>query len=88
MIKCQEQVREIPKILHVVITLRRAVNADLATFPPPLVVNPSDELYHVAILIDELKHSDVSLRLNAMRKLQVIGACVYTCVLCFFCALG
>ena len=33
-----------------------------------------DSLYPVAVLIDELKHEDVSLRLNSMRRLCAIGA--------------
>lgn len=35
---------------------------------------PDEELYQIAILIDELKHSDVNCRLKSMRKLPVIGA--------------
>jgi len=31
------------------------------------------ELVKVAVLIDELKHEDVQLRLNSMRQLAVIG---------------
>lgn len=33
----------------------------------------SDSLYPIAILIDELKHEDVALRLNSVRRLGTIG---------------
>lgn len=33
-----------------------------------------DSLYPIAILVDELKHEDVQLRLNSMRKIHIIGA--------------
>ncbi|KAK4650354.1 protein phosphatase 2A structural subunit [Podospora pseudocomata] len=35
--------------------------------------NPSDELYPIAVLIDELKHDDVLLRLNAIHRLSTIA---------------
>ncbi|KAF2721238.1 MgPP2AregA, protein phosphatase 2A regulatory alpha sub-unit [Polychaeton citri CBS 116435] len=34
---------------------------------------PQDELYPIAVLIDELKHDDVLLRLNAIRRLSTIA---------------
>jgi len=33
----------------------------------------SDELYPIAVLIDELKHDDVLLRLNAIHRLSTIA---------------
>lgn len=37
-------------------------------------MNPeSEELYPIAILIDELRHDDVSLRLNAIKRLNTIA---------------
>lgn len=33
----------------------------------------NDELYPIAVLIDELKHDDVMLRLNAIRRLHTIA---------------
>ncbi|KAG9925514.1 hypothetical protein KCV05_g7516, partial [Aureobasidium melanogenum] len=33
----------------------------------------NDELYPIAVLIDELKHDDVLLRLNAIRRLSTIA---------------
>ncbi|KAL2170551.1 hypothetical protein VTG60DRAFT_4659 [Thermothelomyces hinnuleus] len=35
--------------------------------------NPNDELYPIAVLIDELKHDDVLLRLNAIHRLSTIA---------------
>lgn len=35
--------------------------------------NQGDELYPIAVLIDELKHDDVLLRLNAIRRLSTIA---------------
>jgi serine/threonine-protein phosphatase 2A regulatory subunit A len=35
--------------------------------------NASDELYPIAVLIDELKHDDVLLRLNAIHRLSTIA---------------
>ncbi|KAG6365031.1 hypothetical protein INS49_006637 [Diaporthe citri] len=35
--------------------------------------NANDELYPIAVLIDELKHDDVILRLNAIRRLSTIA---------------
>ena len=35
--------------------------------------NQNDELYPIAVLIDELKHDDVVLRLNAIRRLNTIA---------------
>lgn len=32
-----------------------------------------ENLYPIAVLIDELKHEDVTLRLNAMRRLSTIA---------------
>jgi serine/threonine-protein phosphatase 2A regulatory subunit A len=32
-----------------------------------------EDLYPIAVLIDELKHEDVALRLNAIRRLQTIA---------------
>ena len=34
---------------------------------------PQDDMFAVALLIDELKHEDVQYRLNAMRNLTVIA---------------
>lgn len=31
------------------------------------------ELYPIAVLIDELKHDDVALRLNAIKRISTIG---------------
>ncbi|KAI1291508.1 40S ribosomal protein S3 [Mortierella claussenii] len=36
-------------------------------------MNPEVELYPIAILIDELRHDDVSLRLNAIKRLNTIA---------------
>jgi hypothetical protein len=37
-------------------------------------MNPeSEELYPISILIDELRHDDVSLRLNAIKRLNTIA---------------
>jgi len=33
------------------------------------------ELFAVAMLIDELKHTETQCRVNAMQKLHVIGEC-------------
>jgi serine/threonine-protein phosphatase 2A regulatory subunit A len=33
----------------------------------------SDPLYPIAVLIDELKHEDVALRLNAVRRVSTIA---------------
>jgi serine/threonine-protein phosphatase 2A regulatory subunit A len=35
--------------------------------------NQNDELYPIAVLIDELKHDDVLLRLNAIHRLSTIA---------------
>ncbi|SPO01029.1 probable protein phosphotase 2A A chain [Cephalotrichum gorgonifer] len=35
--------------------------------------NPNDELYPIAVLMDELKHDDVLLRLNAIHRLSTIA---------------
>lgn len=35
--------------------------------------NQNDELYPIAVLIDELKHDDVLLRLNAIHRLNTIA---------------
>lgn len=35
--------------------------------------NVDDELYPIAVLIDELKHEDLVLRLNAIRRLSTIA---------------
>jgi serine/threonine-protein phosphatase 2A regulatory subunit A len=35
--------------------------------------NSGDELYPIAVLIDELKHDDVLLRLNAIHRLSTIA---------------
>ncbi|GAB0136700.1 hypothetical protein EsDP_00004993 [Epichloe bromicola] len=37
------------------------------------VTNTNDELYPIAVLIDELKHDDVLLRLNAIHRLSTIA---------------
>jgi serine/threonine-protein phosphatase 2A regulatory subunit A len=37
---------------------------------PPTI---SEDLYPIAILIDELKHEDVQCRLNSMRKIDSIA---------------
>ena len=34
---------------------------------------PEDPLYPIAVLIDELKHEDVILRLNAIKRLSTIA---------------
>ena len=34
----------------------------------------ADDLYPIAVLIDELKHEDVNVRLNSMGRLGDIGA--------------
>ena len=34
---------------------------------------PEDPLYPIAVLIDELKHEDVVLRLNAIKRLSTIA---------------
>jgi len=40
----------------------------------PEPAGPSDEaLYPIAVLIDELKHDDVALRLNAIHRLSTIA---------------
>lgn len=33
-----------------------------------------DSLYPIAILVDELKHEDVQIRLNSISRIHVIGA--------------
>ncbi|KAJ0389977.1 hypothetical protein P43SY_010654 [Pythium insidiosum] len=35
---------------------------------------PDDSLYPIAILVDELKHEDVQLRLNSIRKIHIIAS--------------
>ncbi|KAF2875536.1 armadillo-type protein [Massariosphaeria phaeospora] len=40
--------------------------------------NQNDELYPIAVLIDELKHDDVNLRLNAIRRLNTIALALGT----------
>lgn len=40
---------------------------------PSEVSRPQDDIYTVAALIDELKHEDVQLRQNAIKKLAVIA---------------
>ena len=39
----------------------------------PIMDNQTDELYPIAVLIDELKHDDVLLRLNAIHRLSTIA---------------
>ncbi len=39
------------------------------------IIGIPDDLYPIAILIDELKHDDVQCRLNSMRRLDTIGKC-------------
>jgi serine/threonine-protein phosphatase 2A regulatory subunit A len=34
---------------------------------------PTDDVYPIAVLVDELKHEDVVLRLNAIRRLSTIA---------------
>jgi serine/threonine-protein phosphatase 2A regulatory subunit A len=34
---------------------------------------PTDDIYPIAVLVDELKHEDVVLRLNAIRRLSTIA---------------
>ena len=41
--------------------------------PPPPGIEGDESLYPIAILIDELKHDDVALRLNAIRRLSTIA---------------
>ena len=36
-------------------------------------INEDDPLYPIAVLIDELKHEEVSLRLNAVRRVSTIA---------------
>ncbi|KID69734.1 protein phosphatase PP2A regulatory subunit A, partial [Metarhizium hybridum] len=56
-------------IPHLVICL--FLHLDDAPSPPP--TNTNDELYPIAVLIDELKHDDVLLRLNAIHRLSTIA---------------
>lgn len=44
-----------------------------------------DSLYPIAILVDELKHEDVQLRLNSIKKIHLIGTCAFSASLecCF-----
>jgi hypothetical protein len=39
---------------------------------PPTSTDPED-LYQIALLIDQLKHDDVQIRVNASRNLPLIG---------------
>ena len=43
------------------------------TQPCNMEANQNDELYPIAVLIDELKHDDVLLRLNAIHRLNTIA---------------
>lgn len=43
------------------------------TNTPTMEANQNDELYPIAVLIDELKHDDVILRLNAIHRLNTIA---------------
>lgn len=43
--------------------------ADVRTEPTP----GDDSLYPIQVLVDELKHEDVQLRLNAIRRLSTIA---------------
>eukprot|EP00889_Picochlorum_renovo_P007868 jgi/Picre1/34898/NNA_002364.t1 len=38
-----------------------------------MAIDPSDNLYPIALLIDELKNDDVSRRLNSVRRLETIA---------------
>lgn len=40
---------------------------------PELSAGKEDGLYPIAVLIEELKHEDVQLRLNAIRRLSTIA---------------
>ncbi|KAI1838270.1 hypothetical protein DTO006G1_4651 [Penicillium roqueforti] len=44
-----------------------------SSHPGPGLSNENDELYPIAVLIDELKHDDVLLRLNAIHRLSTIA---------------
>jgi hypothetical protein len=39
-----------------------------------IFITLDDSLYPIAILVDELKHEDVQLRLNSIKKIHVIGS--------------
>ena len=47
--------------------------ASLPAARPAAAPGEDSELVKVAVLIDELKHEDVQLRLNSMRQLATIG---------------
>jgi len=44
-----------------------------ATDSPAMPMNEQDPLYPIAVLIDELKHEEVSVRLNAVRRVSTIA---------------
>jgi hypothetical protein len=39
----------------------------------PSAPSEDNSLYPIAILVDELKHEDVQLRLNSIRQIRIIG---------------
>lgn len=43
------------------------------------VMTTDDSLYPIAILVDELKHEDVQLRLNSIKKIHLIGGLCASC---------
>lgn len=38
-----------------------------------MAIRPDDALYPIAVLVDELKHEEVALRLNAIHRLTTIA---------------
>ena len=51
--------------------------------PAELFINPhkiDDKLYRIAVLIDDLKHEDVTQRLESMKELQTIAKALGKCV--------
>lgn len=47
-----------------------------------VALTESEDLYQVALLIDQLKHDDVQLRINAFKNLETIGMAVLLCKFC------
>ena len=52
---------------------RRASSCTSAGLPVPFAGGAAGALYPIAILIDELKHDDVSYRVNSMKRIDTIG---------------
>lgn len=53
---------------------RRQDGGDVTSYAlVPRVIPTDDSLYPIAILVDELKHEDVQLRLNSIKKIHLIG---------------